>query len=164
MNIRESELPGIGRKFEITTKSKEKIVIIIHDDGRREVYHFDSKDSDESVSNLTLNDIESRQLAAILGGIFYKPKALETIEMAFDDLIIEWFKVEKDAKANLKTIGELDIRNQYGVTIIALIKKNQEKVLNPGPDEIINENDTIVISGERTQLKTVIKELLTRGG
>ena len=73
MNIRESELPGIGCKFEILTKESEKMVIVIHDDGRRELYHFD-EDHEESVSSVTLTDSESRKVAAILGGMIYEYK------------------------------------------------------------------------------------------
>lgn len=164
MNIREIDLPGIGRKFEILTKNDDKIVVIIHDDGRRELYHYDDEDLDESISNVTLDDPESRQLAAILGGMIYKPQMLETIEMAFDDLVIEWFKVEPGSKAINKTIGDLDLRNIYGVNVIAILKKNLKKVLNPGPENTIGAGDTLVISGERKDLKNLIKQLLSNGG
>ncbi|PLR78029.1 hypothetical protein CU633_07150 [Bacillus sp. V3-13] len=164
MDIRESELPGIGQKFEIITKSKDKVVIIIHDDGRREIYHFDDNDYEESISSVTFNDSEARQVAAILGGMVYKPQALETVEMAFAGLVIEWFKVEPNAPIVNQTIGGLDVRNQYGVTIIAIMKKSLRKVISPGPDTLIEAGDTLVISGERSELKSLIKEMLTSEG
>ncbi|MDQ0225371.1 cation:proton antiporter regulatory subunit [Metabacillus niabensis] len=161
MNIRESELPGIGCKFEIVTKNQDKLVVVIHDDGRREIYHFDSDDHDEVISNVTLNDAEARQIAGILGGMSYKPKALETVDFAFDDLIIEWFKVEPNAAAVNQTIGQIDIRNNYGVNVIAIKKKNSKRSINPGSDTIIEVGDTLVISGERNQIKELIKNLLS---
>lgn len=136
---------------------------MLHDDGRREMYHCDQEDEDEYLANITLTDSEARQIAAILGGIIYKPKALETIEVAFDDLIIEWFKVAKQAAAVNRSIGELDIRQSYGVTIIAIIKKNHQKLLNPGPETLIEEGDTLVVSGERETLKKLIADLLEKG-
>ncbi|KZZ84034.1 cation:proton antiporter regulatory subunit [Bacillus sp. SJS] len=164
MNIRECDLPGIGRKFEAVTRNNDKITVIIHDDGRREMYHYDDDDHEESISNITMNDAEARQLAAILGGMTYKPKAMENIELAFNDLIIEWFKVEPGAPAVNQSIGDIDVRSNYGITIIAIIKKNQSKQLTPGPEAIIEAGDTLVISGERKDLRNIIKDLLSNKG
>ncbi|MDZ3955235.1 cation:proton antiporter regulatory subunit [Bacillus thuringiensis] len=163
MNIRESELPGIGCKFEVITKGNEKIVIVIHDDGRREMYHFDA-DHEESISSVSLRDSEARQIAAILGGMVYRPQALDTIEMAFEGLSIEWFKVENNAPVVQKTIGSLHVRNTYNVTIIAILKKNMKKFFNPGPDSIIEAGDMLVLSGARHEVKRIINELLSVGG
>ena len=161
MDIRECELPGIGRKFEIVTKNNEKIVIVIHDDGRREMYHFDSDDHEESVSSVTFNDSEARQIASIMGGMVYKPQAVETIEMAIEGLVIEWFKVEPKALAIGQSIGDIDIRNKYNVTVISMLKKNMKKLFNPGPETIIEAGDMLVLSGERLELKKLINELLS---
>lgn len=160
MKIRESELPGIGCKFEVITKNDEKVVIVIHNDGRREMYHFD-EDHEESLSNITFDDSEARKVAAILGGMVYKPQALETIEMAFEGLTIEWFKVEANAPAVSKSIGSLEIRKNYNVTIIAILKKNMKKLYNPGSDSIIEAGDMIVLSGERVEVKKMITEILS---
>ncbi|WP_406676890.1 cation:proton antiporter regulatory subunit [Moorella sp. ACPs] len=162
MSIKETELPGIGKKFQIETRSGDKMVIVVHDDGRREIYHFDSNDPEESISMVTLDDTEARRVAGILGGMAYEPKALETVEMALDDMVFEWYKVERDAQAIGKTIGDLDIRKKTGAAIIAIIKKD-EKVLNPGPEEIITPGATIVVLGDRKQVKAC-KELILHGG
>lgn len=56
MNIKENDLPGIGKKFEIETRNREKMTIVIHDDGRREIYRFDDEDPDEVLSTISLDD------------------------------------------------------------------------------------------------------------
>ncbi|MEH7356894.1 cation:proton antiporter regulatory subunit [Neobacillus drentensis] len=162
MNIREIELPGIGKKYEIITKSTDKIVIIIHDDGRRDIYYFDQEDYEESIASTTFDDSEARKIAAIIGGMTYAPKALETIEMAFDDLVIEWSKVEPRALAVNQTIGNLNIRQSYEVNIVAIIKRNHQKIHTPGPETLLEVGDTVVVSGQRNQVKTIVKEILSR--
>ena len=164
MNIHECDLPGIGRKFETVTANNDKIVVIIHDDGNREVYHYDDDNEEESISGVTFNDQEARQFAAIIGGMAYQPKSLESINLAIDDLIIEWHKVDTNSPIANKTIGEYDVRNNYNVTIIAIIKKETENLLAPGPDSRLDPGDTIILSGERKDVKRIYHDLLAKGG
>lgn len=155
--VRESDLIGIGKKFQIETEAGDNMVVVIHDDGRRELYRHEYEDN-ETRCVMTLSDEESRQVAGIIGGLSYKPKALETIEVALDDLRIEWYKVEPTNDGVNKTIGELDVRQKTGASIIAAIKDAETKI-NPGPDYLIEPGATLVIAGKAKHIK-LLKELL----
>ena len=155
--VRESDLIGIGKKFQIETEAGDNMVVVIHDDGRRELYRHDDEDN-ETHCVMTLSDEESRQVAGIIGGLSYKPKALETIEVALDDLRIEWYKVEASNDGVNKSIGELGVRQKTGASIIAAIK-DSDTIINPGPDYIIEPGATLVIAGKAKNIK-LLKELL----
>jgi len=160
--IRESDLPGIGRKFQIEAQSGDKLIVVVHDDGRRELYHFDPNDPDELLSMVTLNDTEARQVAGIIGGLNYTPKALESMSITLEELVIEWYKIELGSAAIGQTIGQLQVRQATGATIMAIIEKDGRKHINPGPDQTLAEDVTVVIAGERQQVQA-FKRLITQG-
>ena len=161
--IRESDLPGIGHKFQMETNSGDKLVVVIHGDGKRQIFTFRPDDPEESELVATLDDEEARKLAAIIGGMTYTPKALQSLEVELDDLVIDWYKVPADAKAAGKTIGELQMRQKTGASIIAIVEPSKQKLLNPGPSAAIQRHATLVVIGTRDQVRA-LKELVVNGG
>lgn len=162
MKVRELDLPGIGKKFEMEVFGGDKIVVIIHDDGRRELYHF-YQGEDDSISMISLDDDEARQLAGIVGGMAYHPRALETIEVVMEDMVIEWYKIDHDFACIGKTISEMKIRQCTGITILAIVEKNHHKNVNPGPDYRFSPDSTLIVTGDRKDFKR-FKQYIKMGG
>jgi TrkA domain protein len=161
--IRESDLPGIGRKFQVQTRNGETLVIIVHDTGQRELYHIAAHAPDKILSRIELDDTEARQVAGIVGGMTYRPTALEAVEMAFEDMVIEWFKVEPGYAAVGKSIAELQVRQQTGAMIIALIDPEKVTQINPGPEQVMHTGATLVVVGSREQVQAC-RQLMIHGG
>jgi TrkA domain protein len=160
--ISESNLPGIGRKFQVETNSGDRLTIVIHDDGRRELYHYNRKDLERADSVLTLTDGEARQIAGIVGGLSYVPKALPTSEVVLDDLVLEWFLIEEGYAGVGRTIRELQARTVTGASIVSIIEPNQVKRINPEADTTINEGATFILAGDRRNINN-LKKLLSNG-
>ena len=125
------------------------------------MYHFEDDDPEETISQITLEDDEARQIAGIIGGMTYKPKALETIEVTLEDLIIEWARIEPHYKCVGQSIAGLQVRQRTGANVLAIVNKKEQKI-NPGPDDILTAGSTLVLAGERKQIKQ-LKELLLNG-
>lgn len=160
--ISESNLPGVGRKFQIETTEGDRLVIVIHDDGLREIYHFHRKNLERPDSVVTLTDGEARQFAGIVGGLSYVPKALPTSEVVLDDLVLEWFTIEEGSAAIGKTIRDLAVRTETGGSIVSIIEPNRTNRINPEADTVINEGATLILAGDRKSISK-IKYLLNGG-
>jgi TrkA domain protein len=160
--ISETDLPGVGRKFQVETLSGDRLVIVIHDDGKRELYHFTRKNRERAASVLTLTDGEARQIAGIVGGLTYVPKALPSTEVVLEDLVLEWFTIEAGAACKDKTIRDLQVRTQTGASIVSLIEANRTTRTNPEADTVINEGATLILAGDRRSIAR-LKRLLVEG-
>lgn len=161
--ISESSLPGVGRKFQVETTSGDRLTIIIHDDGRRELYHFTRDNLSRAASVLTLQDSEARQIAGIVGGLSYVPKALPTAELVLDDLVLEWFRIPDDAACVGKTIRDLMVRTATGASIVSIIEENRQNIINPEADTRLNSGATLIVAGDRNTIGR-LKKLLQEGG
>lgn len=160
--ISEANLPGVGHKFQIETARGDRLVIILHDDGTREVYHYLRKHFEKAASVITLVDSEARQIAGILGGLTYVPKALPSTELVLEDLVLEWFTIDDDASCVGRTIRDIQARTLTGASIVSIIEPNREKRTNPEADTVLNAGATLILAGDRAT-NAALKELLTLG-
>lgn len=155
--IKEAELPGLGKKYIAELASGERIAVVIYDEGNRELFYF-TPGEEEPVCSATLTDQEARQVGSIIGGAFYQPRTLEKLEAAIADLHIEWLKVAPNAAIAGRTIGDLALRKKYGVAIIAVIEdtekgKKKTAAINPGPGWAFVPGQTIIAAGRRDGLE-----------
>jgi TrkA domain protein len=159
--LRETRLPGIGTKFTFETAHGSRVTVIQHVDGTRELYLFARAVDDEPRVVLQLEDDESRQLGAILGGAYERPKIVEDLEMALGELAIEWVPVPTGSPAIGHTLAECAFRARTGITIIAILRE-PEPVTGAQPTDVIEEGDTLVTVGKRGQYPA-FRRLLAEG-
>jgi TrkA domain protein len=152
--IKECDLPGIGKKFTLQLDSGDKLVIVIHSSGEREVFKF-INDKDEPSSVTTLNDEEARQIGAILSGTYFQPVLEEEQKLMMKNVTMEWIKIVTDSTLANKQIEELNIRKTTGVSITTIIR-GETVIPNPAPSEVIKPHDTLIIIGNNEQIKNFI--------
>jgi TrkA domain protein len=69
-DVHVEELFGIGKRYDLGDPRTRRISVVVHKDGARELYLFDS-DLEEPVATVRLTEEEARKVGAILGGTFF---------------------------------------------------------------------------------------------
>jgi TrkA domain protein len=159
--LHETRLPGIGTKFTIRTGEGSKITIILHNDGKRELYYFRRGTDDEPRSVLTLDDDEARQLGAVLGGAYERPKIVEDLEMALGELLIAWTPVPGTSPWIGKSLAEAGFRAKIGITVIAILRE-PEPVTGALPHDVVQKGDTLVTVG-KARSYAAFRKMLAEG-
>ncbi|WP_207589457.1 cation:proton antiporter regulatory subunit [Halomontanus rarus] len=148
MTIYESDLPGVGKKFEVELEGDERLVIVTHNTGKREVYFKANEDAD-SDKLFELPDRLARTVGTILEGAYFQPVKSDQVEtMLSDETFIEWFNVADDSELVGQTLGEANIREEIGVSIVA-IQRDGDVIAPPGPETAIEAGDTLVVVGDQ---------------
>ena len=150
VDLRETRLPGIGVKYSLRLDGGGRLAVILHNDGQREIYYYRRPDDDEPRAVIRLNDDEARQLGAVLGGAYERPKIVEDLEMALGELTIEWVPVPDTSPWIGKTLAEAAFRARTGVTVIAILRE-PEPVSGAQPNDVIERGDTLVTVAKARQ-------------
>jgi TrkA domain protein len=151
--VREEELPGIGRRFVIEMNYGGVVTVVIHNSGRRDLY-VSHPDRDEPAI-VTMGDAEAHAVAAVLRGTYFTPVAVKGVRELIGELVIDWAALAPGSPGVGRSIGELRVRTRTGMTIMSILRA--KAVINePGPEEVLKPNDQVVVVGRRENVPKFI--------
>jgi len=149
MRVYESDVPGVGRKFELELAGEASVVVVVHHDGRCELFHRDGPDADgEKI--LDLKGEQANRLGSILEGAYFESVDVDSLSVPLGEAIIEWVEIEDDSPVAGETLRESGIRAATGTSIIA-IQRGEETLPNPAPETELEPGDLLVAVGTREE-------------
>ena len=96
-----------------------------------------------------------REVAARLARDFMVPR--EFVEVVPLTVQHSMFELKAPPSFAGRTLAELDLRGRYGFLVVA-VRRGDETVVAPGPDEVIRRSDLLVVVGDRSRAEEATKE------
>ncbi len=140
------DLPGIGKAYSLETADGARLLAVIHQSSRRDVY-LTPPGAEEPAASVALSEEQAREFGATLAGAFYKPAALEQVEAAVDGLLIDWVTLGDESPAAGRTIADMEIRRRTRMTVVALVHPGAEPIVTPEPHERLDPGDRLIVIG-----------------
>ena len=142
--VTEIRLPGVGVRHEYATSDGERVGVVSHRSGRREIVVYDRDDPDTCRFILHLSPEDTRTLAELLGAP-HLSEALTSVQR-IEGLAIDWITLPEGSPYVGSTIGEGRFRTRTGASIVAVIRRDTP-LLSPGPEHRFQAGDVSVAVG-----------------
>ncbi|MFE1442559.1 cation:proton antiporter regulatory subunit [Streptomyces sp. NPDC058739] len=138
-------LPGIGVRYDLTTKEQRRVSVVAHRDGTRTLSAYRDDDPDACALSVRLSSGETETLIDALMPTHHSPNLLSTTELG---LVAERVELSAVSHWNGRLLGETRMRTETGVSIVAVLRL-AEAVPSPGPDFRLAGGDTLIVIGTR---------------
>jgi TrkA domain protein len=143
-DVEQVKLPGVGVLHNFVTSSGERLGVVTHRTGVKDLVVYERPGSDRCKSAVRLDDDDARTLTEILGGT----KVTEglTALQSLPGITIDWMQVEDSSACAGSELGHQQLAGGEGVTIVAVIR-NDRTIPSPAADFRIFPGDTLVAVG-----------------
>lgn len=144
LKIEETQLPGVGIRHEFATDIGERVGVISHHSGQRDVLVYDKNDPDICRLSLRLTEQEANQLGVMLGAS-QVTQSINNLSQSIAGLSIDWIPIRTDWECAGHSIDELGL-HKTGVNIVAVIR-NGQTIPAPASTFQLWSGDTAVVIG-----------------
>ncbi|GGZ78865.1 cation:proton antiporter regulatory subunit [Streptomyces bluensis] len=143
-------LPGIGVRYDLTTREHRRLSVVAHRDGTRTVSAYREDDPDACALSLRLTTGESAALVDALLPDHHSPNLLSTTELG---LVAERVELSSTSYWNGRVLGDTRMRTETGASIVAVLRR-AEAIPSPTPDFRLAGGDTLILIGTREGVET----------
>lgn len=155
--ITETQVPGVGIRYEFTTEGGDRVGVLVHRGGRRELLVYDQEDPDACRTVLHLSRPDTRTVTELLGAS-QVTEAATAVEQQIEGLSIDWVTVPDNSPFATSTMGDGEFRTRTGVSIVAIVR-DDTTIPAPEADLALQIGDVLVAVGTPDGLEQ-LRELL----
>jgi TrkA domain protein len=143
--ISETELPGVGTRYDLELVSGRRIGVLAHRTGRRDLFVYSARDPDAVATDLSFTSEEGKVVADLLGGTRLV-ESVAQVQQHVEGLALDWLAIPPSSPFAGRTIGDAGVRTATGVSIVAVIR-GEEGFPAPGPEFRFEAGDIAVVVG-----------------
>lgn len=143
--IDETALPGIGVRYDIRTDTGDRLGVLVHRGGRRELFVYDAADPDRCAGTIDLHENEARSVAELLGPSQVVTR-LAAMQQEIEGLVIDWIAVDPSSVLAGSTLRGSAVHTHTGASVVAILR-HEEALPAPGAEDTIEADDVLVAVG-----------------
>jgi TrkA domain protein len=150
VRVEKIDLPGVGTRHDIVTRTGRRIGVVTHRGGERELAVFDPADPDSTRDSIALTDDEAAALADVLGASLMLSQ-LAGIRDQAAGLFTEQILIPAGSPFAGGVLGDTKARTRTSSSIVAIIR-GKDVIPSPTPGTPLEAGDTVVAVGTRDGL------------
>ena len=143
--VTETDLPGVGVRFDLETNAGRSVGVVAHQTGRRDLVVYDERDIDRACESVELTADEGHTLGELLGG----SPMLEHLDDAvhrLEGIVISWVTIDPESALAGLTLAEAALRTTTGAGVVALVGASGSIPI-PSGERRLEPGDTAVVVG-----------------
>lgn len=145
--MKEQNIPGVGKRYSMTSSDGSRADIIMRYNGKRDIYITDADEENEA--SISLSSDEAKNFALTLMDVdnnAIDEDEFNRFNVIQKKMLVDWIKVSSESNLKETPVGLAEQYVPDGVQIVG-INRGDEIIAKPPHDFLIHEQDILLVIG-----------------
>ncbi len=142
--VEETQLPGVGVRHDFVTHEGDRVGVLSHRGGRRELLLYDRNDPDACRAVVRLDADDLRVLGELLGAAHVSEGVARMQQV--EGITLDWVVLGEGSPYVGQALGNTALRTRTGVSVVAVVRDGTT-IASPDVTFTFTSGDTVVVVG-----------------